>query len=130
MSLRRPALPGSALGSAVAALSLASLTLAGLLLPAGAAHAAPTADSCAQNWSISSAEGYANGKWCNENTKVVGTVHDTRSDGRCPFVRGNLSNGGYVDSDWAGGNGKSRAITLYAPSGTRFTSVTMRYISC
>ncbi|GAA3014827.1 MULTISPECIES: hypothetical protein [unclassified Kitasatospora] len=121
MSKRRLAVPGAA---------VAALTLAALLLPASGAHAAPPADSCTQNWSVSSGEGYANGKWCNYNTKVVGTVHDTKADGRCPYVRGNLSNGGRVDSDWAGGKGKSRAITLYAPSGTHFTSVTMRSIGC
>ncbi|MEV7770348.1 hypothetical protein [Kitasatospora sp. NPDC086791] len=121
MSLRRLAVPGAA---------VAALALAVPLFPAVGAHAAPAADSCTQNWSISSAEGYANGKWCNDNTKVVGTVHDTKADGRCPFVRGNLSSGGYVDSDWAGGKGKSRAITLHAPSGAHFTSVTMRYIGC
>ncbi|MFF4378061.1 hypothetical protein [Kitasatospora sp. NPDC001547] len=112
-------------GAVVAAMALLSL-----LVPLTGAHAAPPADSCTQNWSISSGQGYANGKWCNYDTKVVGTVHDTKADGRCPYVRGGLSNGGYVDSDWAGGKGKSRAITLHAPSGTRFTSLSMRSIGC
>ncbi|MFD4658160.1 hypothetical protein ACFWP2_21330 [Kitasatospora sp. NPDC058444] len=121
MSKRRLAVPGAA---------VAALALAALLLPATAAHAAPPADSCTQNWSVNSGEGYANGKTCNNHTKLVGTVHDTKADGRCPYVRGNLSGGGYVDSDWAGGKGKSRAITLYAPARTHFTSITMRYIGC
>ncbi|MET8541071.1 hypothetical protein ABZW03_10500 [Kitasatospora sp. NPDC004799] len=121
MSKRRLAVPGAA---------VAALTLAALLLPAAAAQAAPPADSCTQNWSISSGQGYANGKWCNYNTKVVGTVHDTKADGRCPYVEGKLSNGGHVDSDWAGGKGKSRAITLHAPRNTYFTTVTMRSIGC
>ncbi|MET8625098.1 hypothetical protein ABZW30_15315 [Kitasatospora sp. NPDC004669] len=121
MSKRRLAVPGAA---------VAALTLAALLFPAADAQATPAADSCTQNWSIKSAEGYANGKWCNYNTKIVGTVHDTRADGRCPFVRADLSNGGVVDSDWAGGKGKSRAITMYAPSGTYFTRVSMSYINC
>ncbi|MFE7524383.1 hypothetical protein ACFU7Y_01490 [Kitasatospora sp. NPDC057542] len=121
MSKRRLAVPGAA---------VAALTLAALLLPVTGAHAAPPADSCTQNWSISSGEGYANGKTCNNHAKLVGTVHDTKADGRCPYVRGKLSNGGHVDSDWAGGKGKSRAITLYAPSGAHFTSVSMRYIGC
>ncbi|MFE7592159.1 hypothetical protein ACFU6K_22395 [Kitasatospora sp. NPDC057512] len=121
MSKRRLAVHGAA---------VAALTLAAVLLPAVGAHAAPPADSCTQNWSISSGEGYANGKWCNYNTKVAGTVHDTKADGRCPYVRGSLSNGGHVDSDWAGGKGKSRAITLYAPSGTHITGLSMRYIGC
>ncbi|MBD0674551.1 hypothetical protein [Streptomyces sp. CBMA156] len=125
MSKRRLAVPGAA---------VAALTLAALLLPAAAAATAapvaPLADSCTQNWSISSGEGYANGKWCNYNTKVVGTVHDTKADGRCPYVSGKLSNGGHVDSDWAGGKGKSRSIAIYAPSNTHFTSLSMRYIGC
>ncbi|MBO1417889.1 hypothetical protein [Streptomyces sp. FH025] len=121
MSKHRLAVPGAA---------VAALTLAALFVPVTGAHAAPAADSCTQNWSISSGQGYANGKWCNYNTKVVGSVHDTKADGRCPFVRGHLSNGGHVDSEWAGGKGKSRAITIYAPSGTQFTSLSMSYISC
>ncbi|MGW1177314.1 hypothetical protein ACWD4P_26815 [Kitasatospora sp. NPDC002543] len=121
MSKRRLAVPGAA---------VAALTLAALFLPAAGAQAAPPADSCTNNWSIDSGEGYANGKWCNYDTKVVGTVHDTKADGRCPYVRGRLSNGGYADSDWAGGKGKSRAITLRAPSGARFTGLSMQYISC
>ncbi|MFF9646381.1 hypothetical protein [Kitasatospora aureofaciens] len=121
MSSRRLAVPGAA---------VAALALAALFLPAAGAHASPRADSCTNNWSISSAEGYANGKWCNYNTKVIGTVHDTKADGRCPYVRGDLSNGGHVDSDWAGGKGKSRSITLLAPSNTHFTSLSMRYINC
>ncbi|MEU8512872.1 hypothetical protein AB0C76_14950 [Kitasatospora sp. NPDC048722] len=121
MPKRRPAVPGAA---------VAALALAALFLPATGAHAAPTADSCTNNWSIGSAEGYANGKWCNYDTKVIGTVHDTKADGRCPYVHGGLSDGGYVDSDWAGGKGKSRSITLLAPSNTRFTSLSMRYINC
>ncbi|MEV7780653.1 hypothetical protein [Kitasatospora sp. NPDC088351] len=110
-----------------------AVALAALLVPvagAPAASAATPADSCTNNWTISSGEGYASGKWCNNNTKVIGTVHDTKADGRCPYVQGNLSNHGHVDSGWAGGKGKSRAFTLYAPSGTHFTSLSMRYINC
>ncbi|GAA3036911.1 hypothetical protein GCM10020229_55400 [Kitasatospora albolonga] len=114
----------------VSALGAGALSLAALLLPAAGAQATTlAADSCTQNWSISSGEGYANGKWCNYNTKVTGTVHDTKADGRCPFVRGVLSNGGVVDGDWATGKGTSRGFTLDAPSGY-FTSVQMKYITC
>ncbi|MEW1566000.1 hypothetical protein AB0454_23795 [Streptomyces sp. NPDC093509] len=97
---------------------------------ASAAVQAPAADSCTQSWSISSGQGYANGWWCNYDTKVTGTVHDTKSDGRCPFVRGKLTNGGHVDSNWAGPKGDSSPVTLKAPSGTSFSSLSMSYIVC
>ncbi|NGO15365.1 hypothetical protein G5C60_49260 [Streptomyces sp. HC44] len=97
--------------------------------PSVTATAQP-ADSCTNNWSISSGQGYANGKWCNYDTKATGTVHDTKSDGRCPYVRGNLVGGGYVDSDWAGPKGDSSPVRLSAPSGKRFAGITMRYINC
>ncbi|PBC61760.1 hypothetical protein BKI49_22430 [Streptomyces sp. Tue6028] len=116
------------------AVGLATVALLGgglALAPAAtAAPKAPTADSCTQNWSVSSAQGYANGKWCNRNTKVTGTVHDTKSDGRCPFVRGLLNGGGHVDSDWAGPKGDSSPVRLYAPGGKSFHKVQMMYINC
>ncbi|GGN82950.1 hypothetical protein GCM10011579_071200 [Streptomyces albiflavescens] len=116
------------------AVGLATTALLGgglALAPAATAAAkAPTADSCTNNWSISSGEGYANGKWCNYDRKVTGTVHDTKSDGRCPFVRGLLRGGGYVDSDWAGPKGDSSPVRLYAPSGKSFYQLQMKYINC
>ncbi|WP_432188468.1 hypothetical protein [Streptomyces sp. Tue6028] len=116
------------------AVGLATVALLGgglALAPAAtAAPKAPMADSCTQNWSVSSAQGYANGKWCNRNTKVTGTVHDTKSDGRCPFVRGLLNGGGHVDSDWAGPKGDSSPVRLYAPGGKSFYKVQMMYINC
>lgn len=116
-----------AVGLAGAALLGSGLALAPA---ASAAPNAPMADSCTNNWSISSGQGYANGKWCNYDTKVTGTVHDTKSDGRCPFVRGLLRNGGHRDSDWAGPRGDSSPVRLYAPSGTSFYQVEMHYITC
>lgn len=111
------------------AICLATTALLGGGLALGPASTASAADSCTQNWSISSGEGYANGKWCNYNNKVTGTVHDTKADGRCPYVKGNYS-GGYVDSNWAGPRGDSSPVTLKAPSGRSFTSLEMRFILC
>lgn len=116
------------LGSVLAAVGLAATAL---VVTAPAASAGGTgALACNQNWSISSGQGYANGQWCDGNTRVSGTVHDTNADGRCPFVRGYLSGGGYHDSAWAGPKGDSSPVNLYAPSGQTFTSVSMKYITC
>ncbi|KOG88512.1 hypothetical protein [Streptomyces varsoviensis] len=112
------------------ALAAATAALGTGLAVAPAAHAAPAADSCTNNWSIKDGRGYANGKWCNNDTKVKGTVHDTKSDGRCPFVRGRLNRGGHVDSDWAGPKGDSSPVRLSAPRGQHFTSVSMQSIKC
>ncbi|MCX4916540.1 hypothetical protein [Streptomyces sp. NBC_00687] len=119
-------------GRVAGALAAAALLGGGLAMApaASAAVQAPAADSCTQSWSISSGQGYANGWWCNYDTKVTGTVHDTKSDGRCPFVRGKLTNGGHVDSNWAGPKGDSSPVTLKAPSGTSFSSLSMSYIVC
>jgi len=111
------------------AMTAAAAAALALLPLVGATPAARAADSCTQNWSISSGQGYANGQWCNYNTKVKGTVHDNHSDGRCPFVRGYLTTGGYVDSPWATGNGTSRSFTLTTSSGS-FSSLSMQYIVC
>ncbi|MGV9255279.1 hypothetical protein [Streptomyces sp. NPDC003697] len=116
------------------ALALATTALLGgtvALAPAAtAAPGAPAADSCTNNWSVSSRQGYANGKWCNYNTKVIGTVHDTKADGRCPYVRGQVRGGGHVDSDWAGPKGDSSPVRLQAPRGKSFERLEMMYINC
>ncbi|MFF7140918.1 hypothetical protein [Streptomyces nodosus] len=113
-------------------LAVTALLGGGLALAPGAAAApgTPRVDSCTTNWSVSSHEGYANGKWCNYNTKAIGTVHDTKADGRCPFVRGLLRGGGHVDSNWAGPKGHSTAVRLNAPRGKSFSELQMRYINC
>ncbi|MEV7519183.1 hypothetical protein [Streptomyces sp. NPDC091371] len=115
-------------GSALAAVGLAATALV-VTAPAASAGSSGVL-ACNQNWSISSSQGYANGQWCDGNTRVTGTVHDTNADGRCPFVRGYLSGGGYHDSAWAGPKGDSSPVNLYAPSGRTFTSVQMSYITC
>ncbi|MFD0267410.1 hypothetical protein ACFVGY_12550 [Streptomyces sp. NPDC127106] len=112
-------------------LAAGALAVAALAVTAPSATAGDTgALACTANWSVSSGEGYANGKWCNNNTSVSGTVHDTKSDGRCPFVRGYLSGGGWRDSDWAGPKGDSSPVNIYAPSGQTITRVAMSYIRC
>ncbi|MFD7260014.1 hypothetical protein [Streptomyces sp. NPDC059874] len=117
-----------AFGSALAAVGLAATAL---VVTAPAASAGGTAAlGCYQNWSISSGQGYANGQWCDGNTRVTGTVHDTNADGRCPFVRAYVSGGGYRDSAWAGPKGDSSPVDIYAPAGKTFTSVQMSYITC
>ena len=113
-----------------AAMTAAAAAALALLPLAGATSTAQAADSCTQNWSISSGQGYANGQWCNYNSKVQGTVHDNRSDGRCPFVRGYPNTGGHVDGPWATGNGTSRSFTLAGPAGSSFLSISMQYIVC
>ncbi|GGS12999.1 hypothetical protein GCM10010269_60350 [Streptomyces humidus] len=116
------------LGTVLAAVGLAGTALV-VTAPTASAGSTGTL-ACNQNWSISSAQGYANGQWCDGNTRVTGTVHDTKADGRCPFVRGYLSGGGYHDSAWAGPKGDSSPVNLSAPSGRTFTSVAMNYITC
>ncbi|MFE7246087.1 hypothetical protein [Streptomyces sp. NPDC057580] len=104
--------------------------LAAVVVPATTAQAAAQADSCTQNWSISSTEGHASGQWCNYNTKIKGTVTDDRADGRCPFVRAYMSGGSYKDSPWVGPKGTSKYFELTAWSGQSFTSVAMKYVAC
>ncbi|MCB8905045.1 MULTISPECIES: hypothetical protein [unclassified Streptomyces] len=110
---------------------------AGALVAAALAVTAPSASAggsgaldCTVNFSISSGEGYANGKWCDYNTRISGNVHDTKSDGRCPFVRAYMSGGGWRDSDWAGPKGDSSPVNVSAPSGQSITSISMSYIRC
>ncbi|MER5985712.1 hypothetical protein [Streptomyces sp. NPDC001787] len=59
---------------------------------------------------------------------MVGTVKDTKSDGRCPYVRGVTNSGGWVDSDWATGNGTTANINIWASEG--FDHIEMRYVNC
>ncbi|MFC0598189.1 hypothetical protein [Streptomyces palmae] len=95
---------------------------------ASAAHRLP--NSCTENWTRSSGEGVASGKWCDNYTRVTGTVKDTKSDGRCPFVRGHLNNGRHVDSEWAGPKGDTSPVNLSSPTGTYFSDLSMQYINC
>ncbi|MGW1226712.1 hypothetical protein [Streptomyces sp. NPDC001515] len=114
------------------ALGTVSLGLFGALSLVPVASASPSAPaaSCTENWSLSSGQGIASGKWCNNYTSVQGTVTDTKSDGKCPFVRGHLSNGRHVDSDWAGPKGDSSPVNLSSPKGTYISSLSMQYINC
>lgn len=112
------------------AVGLATAALLGGGLALAPATVASAADSCTQNWSVSSSQGYANGKWCNYDTKITGTVHDTKADGRCPFVRGMQRDGGFHDSEWAGPKGDSSPVRLYASDGSSFYQVKMMYINC
>jgi hypothetical protein len=85
--------------------------------------------SC-QNWTLKITEGHASGTWCNNYTTVSGTVTDDKADGRCPYVRSTWSNGGVSDSAAIGPKGASRSFTLYAPSGTTSTQVSIHYVYC
>ncbi|MCQ8830556.1 hypothetical protein [Streptomyces malaysiensis] len=112
---------------------------AGLLaaFPFSAAHAAtPTSASsvqvpgCPHNWTVSSAEGVASGQWCYNKNLAIGTVTDTKADGRCPYVRGYTSYGRTVDSDWAGPKGDSSPVYLDAGTGDPFVRLAMKYVNC
>lgn len=83
-----------------------------------------------ENWTLKIAEGHASGTWCNNYTTVSGKVTDDKADGRCPYVRSHWSNGGVSDSASIGPKGASRSFTLYAPSGTTSTQVTIHYVYC
>jgi hypothetical protein len=110
-----------------------------LLIPTASAEAAT--DSVAaprqlqnvincQNWSVAIAEGHAAGTWCSNYTVVSGTVTDDRADGHCPYVRSTWSNGSVSDGPWVGPKGASKSFTLYAPSGTWSTQVSIRWVYC
>ncbi|GGP75336.1 hypothetical protein [Streptomyces melanogenes] len=71
-------------------------------------------------------EGYGDGRVCDGN--ITGTVHDTRADGRCPYVRIHFTDGGTWDSPWAGGKGKITYFSGYYPSD--YLSADLLYISC
>ncbi|MER8233106.1 hypothetical protein [Streptomyces sp. NPDC094049] len=118
------------------AIALAAASL-GLLATLGTAPAASAATSdgtgaaaCDSNWSYSNSWGRASGKFCDNVTGMVGTVTDTAADGRCPYVRGNLNNGSWRDSDWAGPKGDSSPVNIWAPAGTYFVSWQLLAIYC
>ncbi|MFF9010514.1 hypothetical protein ACF087_32560 [Streptomyces goshikiensis] len=71
-------------------------------------------------------EGYGDARVCDGN--ITGTVHDTKADGRCPYMRIFFSDGGWWESPWAGGNGKAVNFSGHHP-GTA-TSAVLDYISC
>ncbi|WP_190092678.1 hypothetical protein [Streptomyces melanogenes] len=71
-------------------------------------------------------EGYGDGRVCDGN--ITGTVHDTRADGRCPYVRIFFDDGGWWESPWAGGKGKVTYFSGYHTG--RRTSAVLDYISC
>ncbi|MFI5770983.1 hypothetical protein ACIA74_20955 [Streptomyces sp. NPDC051658] len=71
------------------------------------------------------AEGYGNGRVCDGN--ITGTVHDTKADGRCPYVRVYFTDG-WWDSPWAGGSGK--AVDFSGFHTGDYTGAEMKYISC
>ncbi|MEU9997220.1 hypothetical protein [Streptomyces sp. NPDC050848] len=98
----------------------------------GTATAAPAgASACGPQTRISSAEGYAWIAFCDGNTRVVGTVYDTKSDGRCPLVMGYLSGtGGTVNSNWAGPKGDNSPVDIGAAAGRTFVGAGMGYIRC
>lgn len=102
---------------------------------ASAASTGPEALVCNSNWSVSSSQGRAAGKWCYNNgagnaIAVRGTVTDTNADGRCPFVQVTTSAGWKLDSDWAGPRGDSSPVTIDAPSGQHLTGLAIKYITC
>jgi hypothetical protein len=113
--------------------ALLTATLAALTLPVGtvpAAAVSPAAPACERNWDLSGSEGYANGCYEHNLTLVTGTVHDTKADGRCPFVRAHFTNGGVGDSNWATGKGTKATVRVAAPSGATVKSLTWEYIRC
>ncbi|WP_330334523.1 hypothetical protein OHS33_35390 [Streptomyces sp. NBC_00536] len=71
-------------------------------------------------------EGYGDGRVCDGN--ITGTVHDTRADGRCPYVRIFFTDGGWWESPWAGGKGK--AVNFSGFHAGEPTSAVLDYISC
>jgi len=83
-----------------------------------------------QNWTLKIAEGHASGTWCSNFTVVSGTVTDDKADGRCPYVRSHWSDGSVSDGPWIGPKNASTPFTLWAPSGTSSTQVTIRYVFC
>ncbi|WP_266806095.1 hypothetical protein [Streptomyces sp. NBC_01433] len=95
---------------------------------AAAPRTSGEAASCEYNWTLSSSWGTASGKWCDGNTGVVGTVKDTASDGKCPYVHGVTNNNRWVDSDWATGNGTTANVNIWASEG--FASIEMAYVNC
>ena len=120
-----------------AGIFLASTALFGTLLGGNAVAATTGTEAlqCVQNWSLSTNQGRAAGKWCFNNgvgnaVAIRGTVTDTNADSRCPFVRAYLSGGGYKDSDWAGPKGDSSPVTVDAGSGNYLTRVELKYINC
>ncbi|MFF3005679.1 hypothetical protein ACFVTF_23025 [Kitasatospora sp. NPDC057940] len=72
------------------------------------------------------AEGYADGRICDGN--ITGTVHDTKADGRCPYVRLHFNDGSSWDSPWAGGNGTKANFSGYHPGAYAWAE--LRSISC
>ncbi|MBT1183442.1 hypothetical protein HET69_05335 [Streptomyces sp. CJ_13] len=111
---------------ALAALGILALPAA--VSPASAAT--PTANSCDSNWTLNKSWGRANGRFCDNDQHLSGTVKDTAADGRCPYVRGHILGGGFRDSDWAGPKGDSSPVELWAPDGRKFEYVELRYIDC
>ncbi|MEU2453858.1 hypothetical protein ABZ605_27745 [Streptomyces sp. NPDC012765] len=116
------------------AFSAASLGIFGALFTYPAASAATSgaqlSSSCDQVMYQSNQWGWANGRYCDGNTRIVGTVKDTAADGRCPYLSADLSNGNRVDSDWAGPAGDTSPIDIWAPPGTTFVHVQIRAIYC
>ncbi|MGW2545244.1 hypothetical protein ACWC5I_31300 [Kitasatospora sp. NPDC001574] len=125
--LKKIALTVAALGMLAA--GMAPLASAASVEPAASGNA--SLNACENGtWTFSRSEGYGSGCFTNNATHINGTVHDTKSDGRCPYIRGHLSNGGWLDSNWATGNGTVATVDIWAPSGTSFTSATWGFIYC
>ncbi|MEU9182858.1 hypothetical protein AB0C90_39975 [Streptomyces sp. NPDC048550] len=98
----------------------------GLVSAPAAQASTPGASTCRVIDPRATAEGYGDGRVCDGN--ITGTVHDTRADGRCPYVRIFFTVGGWWDSPWAGGKGKAVNFAGYHPG--EYTGAEMRYISC
>ncbi|WP_330334524.1 hypothetical protein OHS33_35395 [Streptomyces sp. NBC_00536] len=103
-----------------------ALSALGLVSAPAAQAATPGTSTCRVIEAPRTAEGYGDGRVCDGN--ITGTVHDTRADGRCPYVRIFFTVDGWWDSPWAGGNGK--AVNFSGYHAGEYTGAEMRYISC
>ncbi|WEH37244.1 hypothetical protein PZB75_30090 [Streptomyces sp. AM 4-1-1] len=116
----------SSIGFRTAAATVIAFASLGLVAIPSAQASTPGPSTCRVISPQATAEGYGDGRVCDGN--ITGTVHDTKADGRCPYVRISFTRGDPWDSPWAGGNGKSVNFSGYHEG--EYTGAEMRYISC
>ncbi|MFG2994740.1 hypothetical protein ACGFZK_36505 [Streptomyces sp. NPDC048257] len=116
---------------AVLGASVGAFALPTSLSPAVAATlSGPSVATCEGAWTFSEREGRGSGCFHNNGTYVSGTVYDTKSDGRCPFIRAVFDSGTWRDSNWATGNGTHANVSINTPDGSRVNHVEWHYIYC
>lgn len=109
-----------------AAATVIAFSSLGLVLAPSAEASTAGASTCRNIEAPRTSEGYGDGRVCDGN--ITGTVHDTKADGRCPYVRVYFTIGEPWDSPWAGGKGK--AVNFSGFHEGEYTGAEMKYISC